>query len=268
MERFTLNEITPQRLIGAVTRRAEDVPHALAWHLSPWAARNRARLEALHDTHRGERCVIMANGPSLRETDFSLIKNEVTFGMNRIYLLFEQMGFTPSYYGASNTIVIDQFPGDICRLPMPAFLNWNSRRWFDPADDDKLFFRVAMKLFDTFSTDITHPITGGATITYVTLQIAYYLGFEEAIVIGLDHSFAEKGTPNTVEVRTQSADQSHFAPNYFEKGIVWQLPDLRRSELAYALAREAYERDGRRIIDATPGGQCTVFEKARLEDVL
>jgi hypothetical protein len=41
----------------------------------------------------------------------------------------------------------------------------------------------------------------------------------------------------------------------------WQLPDLLRSELAYAEARTAFERDGRRIVDATPGGGCTVFER-------
>jgi hypothetical protein len=34
------------------------------------------------------------------------------------------------------------------------------------------------------------------------------------------------------------------------------------------MAREAFEAAGRRIIDCTVNGACTVFEKGRLEEVL
>ena len=40
---------------------------------------------------KGDRCVIIGNGPSLRSMDLSSLKDEVTFGMNRIYLLFDKM---------------------------------------------------------------------------------------------------------------------------------------------------------------------------------
>src|SRR5262249_54292447 len=109
--------------------------------------------------------------------------------------------------------------------------------------------------------DVSHPISSGGTVTFVSLQLAYFMGFREVIVIGLDHSFAEKGIPNSTEVRQSEKDQSHCHPDYFPKGTKWQLPDLYRSEFAYALAREAFERDGRNIIDATIGGRCEVFRK-------
>ena len=51
------------------------------------------RMLALKDTHRGQRCFIIGNGPSLKNTDLALLENEVTFGLNRIYLLFSKMGF-------------------------------------------------------------------------------------------------------------------------------------------------------------------------------
>ena len=41
----------------------------------------------------------------------------------------------------------------------------------------------------------------------------------------------------------------------------WQLPDLDTSELAYQRARLEYEQAGRQIVDATIGGQLTVFPK-------
>jgi hypothetical protein len=94
------------------------------------------------------------------------------------------------------------------------------------------------------------------------------MGFDEVILIGVDHNFADKGTPNKTEVRTQERDDNHFHPDYFPKGARWQLPDLVRSELAYALARQAFEQDGRRILDATADGKCPVFEKAHFASLV
>jgi hypothetical protein len=61
---------------------------------------------------------------------------------------------------------------------------------------------------------------------------------------------------------------SHFDPRYFAGGAKWQLPDLDNSEVAYRLARAAFESDGRRIIDATVDGALQVFPKVRLEEAL
>jgi hypothetical protein len=47
----------------------------------------------------------------------------------------------------------------------------------------------------------------------------------------------------------------------FGKGFRWQLPDLETSEIAYGMARSAFEADGRKVVDATVGGKLTVFPK-------
>jgi hypothetical protein len=39
------------------------------------------------------------------------------------------------------------------------------------------------------------------------------------------------------------------------------LPDLETSELAYRMAKAAFEEDGRRVLDATVNGNLTVFPK-------
>ena len=36
------------------------------------------------DIHKGERCFILANGPSVNGLDFSLLKDEITFTVNQI----------------------------------------------------------------------------------------------------------------------------------------------------------------------------------------
>jgi hypothetical protein len=84
----------------------------------------------------------------------------------------------------------------------------------------------------------------------------------------MDHRFKAKGVPSAAEVRKSEVDEDHVHPNYFPKGMKWELPDLVRSELAYAEARAAYERAGRGIVDATVDGACTIFEKVPLEAAL
>ena len=65
---------------------------------------------------------------------------------------------------------------------------------------------------------------------------------QQVILIGVDHSFATKGKPNTTVV-SEGDDPNHFSGNYFGKGFRWQLPDLDTSELGYIRAREAYRED-------------------------
>ena len=184
--------------------------------------------------------------------------------------MYDAWGFVPSYFVCINELVLEQFANDIAILPMPKFLNYNRRAIFREAaaDDSMMFMRIGLNIKDYFSGDVTRTLASGGTVTYACLQLAYFMGFNEVILIGLDHNFVEKGTPNKTEVRTSENDESHCHPNYFPKGVKWELPDLYRSELAYATARQAYEADGRKIIDATIGGKCNVFNKMPFKDYL
>ncbi|RME61017.1 hypothetical protein D6779_00965 [Candidatus Parcubacteria bacterium] len=211
---------------------------------------------------QGERCVILANGPSLAEVDFERLEGETLIGMNRIYLL--DLPIPLSYYVAINELVLRQFWKDIQRLPVPKFLNWNCRHLF--SGSNTYFLRLRMGIRDRFAENLNQPLSSGGTVTFVALQIAFVLGFEEVILLGLDHHYPEQGTPNVTALR-QGEDVSHFHPDYFPAGTKWQYPDLLRAEMAYQLARQVYEAHGRRIIDATSGGRCPVFEKVDFEDL-
>jgi hypothetical protein len=260
--RFAWAEITPARIAQAVARRVQDLPHALSWSLPlGQSAANRELLRQWSGRHAGARCFVLGNGPSLARMDLLPLAGEITFGLNRIYLLFESLGFTPTYYACINELVLSQFGHEIRDLDMPKFLDWNSRSLFPRADPLINFVRISSSVLDGFGSDLRKPVYSGGTVTYVALQIAFVMGFSEVVLIGVDHSFSSKGAPNAVVVREAGPDPNHFHPAYFPKGSKWQLPDLRRSEMAYALARRQFELAGRRILDATVGGHCPVFER-------
>jgi hypothetical protein len=266
--RFQIKDISVKRIVGAAQRRIAEVPHAIAWQMYPFSKENRQRLEQFQNIHQGERCFILANGPSLKETDLNMLDKEVTFGLNRIYLLFDQIEFRPTYFVTINELILEQFSQEISNLDMPKFLNWNRRRYYVKNQNNTTFLKSKMVLTDSFSKDITRPIVMGATVTFVALQLAYYMGFQKVILIGLDHSYKEKGIPSETEVRKEEVDHSHFHPQYFPKGVKWQPPDLLRSEIEFELARKAFEADGREIVDATINGKCQVFEKVNYLSLL
>ena len=68
-------------------------------------------------------------------------------------------------------------------------------------------------------------------------------------------------------MQSQGDDPNHFSVAYFGKGFRWQLPDLETSEVAYRMARKAYETDGRKVLDATIGGKLDIFEKVDYESL-
>jgi hypothetical protein len=226
------------------------------------------KLLSYKDIHQGERCFIIGNGPSLKTMNLELINSEYSFGLNRIYLLFDQVKFKPSYLVSINSLVLEQFSEEIAALDIPKFLNWNQRKHYSDRDENTNFIKLSLGIGDEFRKEITSPISGGGTVTYAAMQIAYWMGFQEVVLIGVDHNFTDKGTPNKTEVRRSEIDKNHFHPNYFPKGSKWQLPDLQRSELAYRMAKEAYQADGRRIVDATVGGKLQVFDKVDFEKVI
>ncbi len=113
---------------------------------------------------------------------------------------------------------------------------------------------------ENFSGEATGRLFEGFTVTYVALQLAFYMGFSEAILVGVDHNFTTQGPANATVV-SQGDDPNHFAPGYFGKGFRWQLPDLEGSERAYRLAQAAYTQAGRSVLDATVGGKLQIFPK-------
>jgi hypothetical protein len=224
---------------------------------------NLARLRQYDGRHRGQRCFIMGNGPSLSKMDLSPLKDELTFGLNRIYLLFPQLGFTTTYLVSVNELVLEQTASEMAALTLPRFITWRARRWFSgPAAQQKdlIFLDTDFTGPEDFSPSAAGRMFEGFTVTYVALQLAFYMGFEEVILIGVDHNFATQGPPNTT-ITSSGDDPNHFSPGYFGKGFRWQLPDLEGSERAYRLAARAYAGAGRRVLDATVGGKLTVFPK-------
>jgi hypothetical protein len=217
------------------------------------------RLSLLHNRHLGERCVLIANGPSLKDMDLSFLRRETTIGLNKIFLGFKTFHFYPKYYVAVNPKVIEQSRHEIAAMNCVKFISKNCSHL---VKEDGLTYLITTSGQPLpFSKDICQVLHEGWTVTYVALQIVYYLGFSEVVIIGLDHRYKYTGNSNEPH-RLDGPDPNHFCDTYFGYGQDWDNPDLQHSEDSFRKARAAFEADGRHILDATLDGACTVFEKA------
>jgi hypothetical protein len=265
--RESIKQALPAALVKNLGETRDTLVRAGQWPSAtfhPWRRDSVRRLAGLKNQHTGQRCFILGNGPSLRQTDLSRLKNEYTIGLNRIYLAFPDMGFPTSFYLSVNDLVVEQCAADIQALSMPRFVSWRARKWLRPADN--LYFLYTTYTGPRFAQDASERLWEGATVTYAALQVAFHLGFSQVILIGVDHSFATQGKPNTTVV-SQGDDPNHFDPKYFGKGFRWQLPDLDTSEVSYAVARRAYEQSGREVLDATIGGKLQIFKKVAYDSL-
>jgi len=118
-----------------------------------------------------------------------------------------------------NDLVIEQCVDDFLAMDMPRFFSWRSHKFFPELPVSQLpTFLHTTYTGPKFSDDVSGRVWEGATVTNVCLQLAFHMGFEQAILIGVDHSFVAKGKPNTTVV-SEGDDQSHFDPRYFNYPI-------------------------------------------------
>ncbi len=256
----------PSRLKNALLERARvyltyrDDPLMRSWHY-----RHARRLRRFKNLHAGESCFIIGNGPSLNEMDLSGLKDCHTFGLNKIYLIFDRVDLNLSYHVAVNRLVIKQSIEAFRALNCPSFLSYKAAFDLTKTGESK-FFYLATEGPYTFQRDIASPMHEGHTVTFVAMQVAYYMGFKNIYLIGIDHNFFSEDAPNEQRF-LKGDDPYHFDPRYFQNKD-WNLPNREASELSYYLARYFFRRDGRNIYDATAKGKLDIFPKIDYEKAL
>jgi hypothetical protein len=241
-------------------------PAYVQWWLHPNGRRHALdMLRPLQGRYQGCRCIVIGNGPSLRRMRLARLASEFTFGSNRIYLMQQDHSLDTTFYTAINRYVIQQFASEIDAIRSLKVLNWSYR---DPKISDMSTVYLETKpILRPDGQLLSGYYAGAGTVTVFAMQLAFFMGFSEVILIGVDHSYSQSGTPNKA-IRADGEDPDHFSDEYFGTGVVWQLPDLAAMERGYRQIGKLFEEDGRIVLDATVGGELQVFPKTDLDAVL
>ena len=232
---------------------------------------NNWKLRSFKNRHSGGRCFIVGNGPSLSIRDLEKLEQEVTFGANKIFLLFNETPWRPRYYVVEDDHMIQQNRGEILQFKGPVkFVNANFKRLF--RDDRQVIWYPWRFLEDPeFPQFSSNPLDGlfcGYMVTYISLQLAYYMGFARVYLLGVDFDYSLIAQDKASIDHSLSHPQDHFTPDYFKPGETRFLPQLDHAVRAMLCAKAFYEAHGRKIANATRGGKLEVFARVSLEQAL
>ena len=244
------------------------------WHVARFASAamglpltdNERHLLSLKNKHAGKRCFIMGNGPSLRQTPVERLKNEVTIGCNGLFLMFDRMGFVPTFYTVEDVLVAEDRAAEINRIRGTTKVFPLDVMRFLPRDSDTVYVNFPRRYRNSprFSDHFERVAYFGGTVTYLNLQLAYYIGASEIILIGVDHNYAKdpsKDDRSGYVITSRTDDPDHFHPGYFGPGYRFHDPQVDRMETAYRKAKEFLDAHGVRVRNATIGGKLEVFER-------
>ena len=238
----------------------------------------KTNINKLKNSFKGKRAFIIGNGPSLNKVDLNLLKNEYTFGVNSIYLKTSETGFRPTFYVVEDKHVLKdnlkeinnyeceykifpiQYKKHIKNKKNTYFFNMNTGYY----NKTSPYFCVPR-----FSCDAKKVVYCGQSVTMINIQLAYYLGFDEVYLVGMDHSYIiPKDFVVEGETITSTGDDpNHFHPDYFGKGKKWHDPHLDRVERTYSYFKIVYEAKGKTIMNASVKGNLEVFKRVEFESL-
>lgn len=243
-----------------------------SWSITDKGRENHLRLSRLKGIHRGKRAFVIGNGPSLRKTNLVLLRNEITIGSNGIFLLQDEHQFKPMYHTIEDRLVGEDRKTEAQKFQGPQKIYPYDLRYCLGGISDAIFVnfdRRAQIQRPIFSGNALERIFWGGTVTFMNLQLAWYLGCDPVYLIGVDHSYQDKfSIKKDGSVWTsQEDDQNHFDPRYFGKGYRWHDPNVARMEQAYEATRAFAEENNWNVLNATIGGKLEVFDRVNYEEI-
>lgn len=226
----------------------------------------RKELLRFKNVHSGKRCFIVATGPSLRVEDLDKLhqNGDICISMNRIFNIFDRTKWRPDYYMVGDTEMIEDMSKKIADLKLQhKFVATEPKSYWDNyAREDSIPYKILLRGFiekmPYFSEFIESGISHGATVTYLCIQLAVYMGFSEIYLLGVDFNY----TKNVYD------PQNHFEgcdtpQNRIRLNTVY--PE--RTLLAYQAANKYCKEHGIKICNATRGGKLEVFKRVNFDSL-
>lgn len=241
------------------------------------------RFMSLRDRFAGERIFVMGNGPSLNRTPLDRLDGEFVFGVNRVSLLFERVSWRPTFFTAFDVRVVPDNKEEFAALDVPyKFFSARYKQMLGARDNH--FWHHTKGHYEGFDhafepTVVYSGFGGGGTIGVIAIELAFFMGFREILLIGTDVSYTvpetvkqegedEFGDGVKLELQsTRDDDANHFDPRYFGTGKKWHNPNVREMKIGFARAAAYVEQRGGRLRNATVGGDLDEVERVDFDSL-
>jgi hypothetical protein len=240
--------------------------------------------------HQGERCFIIGTGPSIKDQDLSLLKNEWTFAVNSLYLHQQYGMINPKFYSLICSEIfkedieakkyLDNISGAVTGgtlmiLPFQYKDVVEKRELF--SKNKKLYIaqnsRLDFRENGRFNIDIEKQIPSISNVVHSAIIAANYMGFKTICLLGVEHDWLVK--KSHIEGKTQYYQEHHFhegdkAPKIPVLDVIMPYEKIcegvGRAFKIYRLLKQ--KMPDVKIFNLTPGSYLDVFPFQKYEDVM
>lgn len=224
-------------------------------------------LRNLRNTHIGERCFIVATGPSLTIKDLdSLHDSDVyCFGMNSCVLVLDRTKWVPNLFGIQDEFVYksveDKLNGFSENLLKGRILVSNTIKAIFPSAKKypKFYLHYLDHKYDRertgkikFSEECSNVVYDGYSVIFSLMQIAIYMGFNEIYLLGCDCNYKQE--------KQHFVETGHVDPYAMNVG--------ERLIYIHSKFKEFADSHGVKVVNCTRGGMLEVYPRKTLEEVL
>ena len=232
--------------------------------------------EKFRDTHKGERCFVIGNGPSLNNENLSVLKDEYTFTVNNLFLKEDFGNIRTTYHLFSDPKFIPQIEKtllDLKRDCMPQAIFLESSFYGKVMEGSPIYYYyngVEVEHLKYMTLDLLKPLPFFCTVVQTAIAVALYMGFERIYLLGCDCT----GIYNNIQGR-QGKKITYYAfkvPEEVNERIKNSIPiscehlffEWYHIFKSYRLIKEYSEKKNVKIIDLTQDGILDVFPKDSL----
>jgi hypothetical protein len=255
-----------------------------------------SRNKKYHNCHKGERCFVLATGPSINDQDLAPLKSELCIAVGSFYLHKDVRIIDPLYHVESPNH--EPFSFKDIELYLTNYTNYYSPKtkyFFGHTHYKCSFYNYIQQLYKSSQLDINYLNYAGSaqiseqnytcsnqwditrnlfwcrTVVYSAIQLAAYMGCKEIYLLGCDHDYlkryfedgfenhhfySDSKGPEAVKEILDSFTLERWFEEYYFR---WQ---------QYRLMNAQLESMGCKIFNATKGGMLDVFPRVHLEDIV
>lgn len=243
------------------------------------------RIQKYKGIHKGERCFIVGQGPSLTIEDLEKIKGEISFTVNSGPAVYKKTDWRAQYYAAFDDFVFDRvrklvdseykFSGIfVNNIDSKNFNHETPLRSIEDREEmvflptdfsctyclDTVWDEYFPSFFNSagFSNDITERIYSGTTVVYTCIQIAAYMGFNEIYLLGVDCDYSMEIKHSEIAMDGPELDYEKREWMRAERIQLKQFQKLAEKGLPSNL----------KVYNASRGGKLEAFPRKALSEII
>lgn len=273
------------------------LPRILSWKYRDALARNKE----LKNKHKGRRCFLIGGGPSVKNINLGLLKDEYTFVMGEFDNNPQFKVLNPKFYVISDSVYFTDGESDYWNQQFEkkdktigsstnVFVSLDARAYTEKHHlftNHKVYYLGMQGIISesfSFNINLDRYLPWPKNSMLLSMMISIYMGFEEIYLLGCEHNFlcfnigqgraisydyghkdsVTEADINNDEVVKKLAVPRDLAMTY-EDNIAHVFQLFKNYRLFYKRVKKLYPNT--KIFNATPNSYLDVFPMINFEDI-